>query len=82
VFGGFAAFRPIARGGEIPILAFDRAGCRKPPSLGPRRSDISIAPIRPQLFATIERGDQAGQIVGLYRLVVIGVELEAVIIGV
>jgi hypothetical protein len=74
-----AAFRPVGRRGQIPALALDGPGVRKPPVFRPRLRCIALSPIGEQFFAAVEGGDQAGQIVGSDGLLVVDVEFEAVI---
>jgi hypothetical protein len=78
VLSGLTAFRAIARGGQVPILSLDSFGRCKPPFLGPGRGSVAIPPIPPPIVTTVEGGDQAGEIVSPDRLVVVGVELEAI----
>jgi hypothetical protein len=76
-----AAFRPVARRAQIPALALDGPGVRKPPVFRPRLRCIALSPIDEQFFAAVEGGDPAGQIVGFDGLLVVGVELEPLLLA-
>jgi hypothetical protein len=79
VLNRLAALGPIARGGEVPILALN-GGCIGEPSIfRPGFCRVARLPGDPHFSAIVVSGNQARQIIGLDRLIVIGIKLETVI---